>query len=443
MTTADTNLARLTALAGAGGLPTPGATLTVDRDFYVFVDGVNKTMKESAIVAMLAAKPELGANLPVVLPSEAAAGWKNPNAYGIKAAAPAAPPAPVAPPAPPAPPAPTAPSAPAVVPQVEAQVMTPADVATNHAVTVAGGSAMILPESVNSDAEADEVLRGLLTMHTDNKSMSIADAMNESAESGGMAHKLPISQLKKGNWDIPKQVDSKLAEHLPTGNRPVIAIYMMHRVGATGWVGSGTKGASQPPKWRFALPHPKSNPEAYEFIKEVTRHSRRVQMTPGLKTDTGVDKKVKFDHVGRMTLECHVLCWRPGVGFFELVVSGFDAASTTVENLEAADKKGLTSLTCSFEIDTKVTENKKVMKVDPTAKNAHWEFEFVKISADGSEKALAVMNAWREYLARDRKTVANTLLEFMNTKDYDGLDLSEVTNILKQYNTIPDEPRSR
>lgn len=441
MTTADTNLSRLTQLAAAGQLPAPVPAAPTGRDFYVFIDGANKTMKESEIALLLVGKPELATNLPVVLTAEAAGGWKNATQYGITAPAPAAPPAPPAPPAaPPAPPTPLAPpaapvqAAPAQIVHEATRIDVGAPVAGTN-VVITNGPQSSLPISVDSDADAEAVLRNLFTPGTSTVP-SIADAMNEVADAGGMAHSLPIAQLKSGNWEVPKQIDPKLAEHMPVGNRPIVSVYVCHRIGATGWEGAGSKGSgNKAPKWRFVLPHPKVMPDALEYIKEVTRHSRRMQMTKA-------EKKEKFDFVGRMTLCADILCWRPGVGFHVLVVSGYGPASETINNLDEADKKGLTGLTCSFEIDGKEVVNKAVMKADPAAKNAKWDEEFVKISADGgSERAVSILAAWRDLTSRDRKTVATTMLAFMQGSDFDGLSLAKVTEILKTYNTIPDEPR--
>lgn len=437
MTTADTNLSRLTQLASAGQLP--GAVK--EREFYIYLDGANQLKPESFISDMLAKTPALASTLPTVLPTETAGGWKTPQAYNITATV-VAPPAP--PMAPPAPPAPAAPPAPPVVAKVEVihEAVRETAPASAMTVTVANQGAMVaLPGEVSSNEEADAIFHQLMAS-TGGAVGSIADAVSEIADAGGMSHKLPIAQLKGGNWDVPKQVDSKLAEHMPIGNRPYTAVYLCYRLGATGWQGGGAKGSGgKPPLWRFALPHPKVNPAAWDYIKEVIRHGRRVQFTPGLNQQTGVDKKAKFDGVGRMTPEVHVLCWRPIVGFFELVIGGYASTTETINSLDAADKNGLTNLTCSFSIETVKEINKKVAAIDPTAKNASWDSEIVKVSADGSEKSAGILTTWREFCNRDRKTLVNTMLAFMNTTDFDGMTLPQIDVLLKKYNEIEDEPR--
>lgn len=459
MSDAVTSLNRLTQLAGAGQLPAP----VKEREFYVYLDGQNQLKTEGFIAVMLAKDPGLSKTLPVVLPSDTAGGWKTPADYNIAPAAPLAPPAPMTPPAPPAPPAPpvqpvekaavVVEKVAVVEPKVQQAVLAPAQpaappqpVAPASLVPAVPTSSvpatMSLPEAVN-DGNALAVLQ-FLTSAPAADTRSISDIVNEVADAGGMSHKLPIAQIRKGNWDVPKQIDTKISDHLPMGNRPYTAIYLCYRLAATGWQGSGTNGSGgKPPLWRFALPHPRVNASAYDFIKEVTRHSRNVQMTPGLVKETGIDKKAKFDAVGRMTPELHILCWRPGAGFFILVVGGYGSVTETCPALDDADRKGMVAKPCSFEIEKRRVENKKVMKVNPTAANAFWDEEFLQVKGDGSDRGLQILKEWQELQARDPVSVTNTLLEFMHTKDFEGMPLNEVEGLLKKYNEIPDEPRSR
>jgi hypothetical protein len=61
----------------------------------------------------------------------------------------------------------------------------------------------------------------LLTLGSELNGFTIGECIH----SGGMAHKLPISQLKNGNWDVPKQIDSKIAR---ASQRPRVGMIGMN-----------------------------------------------------------------------------------------------------------------------------------------------------------------------------------------------------------------------
>jgi hypothetical protein len=222
---------------------------------------------------------------------------------------------------------------------------------------------------------------------------------------------------------------------MPAGNRAFTAIYLAHRIGATGWIGAGGKEAAKaPPAWNYALPTPAVNPQAQDFITETIRQGRRVQMTKS-------DERVKFDAVGRITPTLHVLVWKANVGFMILDLSTYASVTESTPGLAEADQHGWRNAPCSFTIETSETVNKKVAAVDPTAKNAKWTTDFLKISADASPAGHSLKQAWVECVTRDQPAAAAALLSFHNAQDYNGLSLDEVAKIFQDYNSIVDAPR--
>lgn len=448
MSILSTTIDRLKAKAGvpvASTTAAPAAESTpvqkAEPMYFVYINGANANYTETQIQELAA---NGGGDTPAVLQSEAAGGWKKVSDY-VKtvATAPLAPPA--APLAPAAPAAPAAPEAPVVTPAttvVPVTTITPATtvvpatqviVATPETALSAPATFTQLPTTVTSD-NAMAILSNLLQTAGPG-AVSVASLVSETAEEGGAAHTLPYAQLKKSNWNIPKATATEIADFMPAGNRAFTAIYLAHRIGATGWVGAGSKEAAKaPPAWNYALPTPAVNAQAQDFITETIRQGRRVQMTKA-------DDRVKFDAAGRITPTLHVLVWKANVGFMILDLGTYNSVTESTPGLAEADQHGWRNAPCSFTIETLETVNKKVAAADPNAKNAKWTTDYLKVSADASHAGHSLKQAWVDYVTRNKEAAAETILGFHNAKDYNGLSLEEVAKIFQDYNSIVDAPR--
>ena len=357
-----------------------------------------------------------------------------PAAQPVAPTPPAAPPPPVVQPAAvvaaPTPP----PAAPAVTVLPAAPVAPPVrDLAPAFPATLAPAGTPALPTKIESQQDAANFLN-FLQVRADDANLSVADAV-ASADTGiGISFAQPFARLKEGNWDVQKNLtDPKKYDAMPAGVRPYTAIYLGYRIGATGWKGAGGAGSSgEPPLYKYALPIPLVNKDATALIQETMHVGSRVQFTKAA-------EKVKFDSVGRLTPEIHILCWQQDVGFMILTTSGFSPTEDTIEGIKKSGIKPLYPY--SFAPVKETIVNKKA-PVD--APNRSWDTYWIQATLDGSQKGEVCMQSFRAANAQDQMGLSQTIMKFFTAEDFDGLEVSAVIAKLAEYDPIlkgtPQEP---
>ena len=354
--------------------------------------------------------------------------WKRPADYDIQKAAPPAPAAPPPPPAaaaapqPPPPPAAQASAAPATpaTPAAPAASQAPSQA---PAVADQGHGYRALPSLVTDEAAALAAFQSIAGSDAD-----LATIVDQVEGGAGMTHTFPFAQLKGEQWDVHKSCPQEISEFMPVGRRPFLGIYLCQRIAATGWKGGGTRGSGSPPLWHFALPYPTAHDRASELNERTLRVGREIQFTKA-------DDKVRFDQLGRLTPEVHVLVWTPQTQFIVLVVPGYRSTVLTLELLKGKIQQFMTQ-PLRWEIETEVQENKRVAKENPDAKNARWEEHYLTSTFEPSDKCKELKKAWDEFYARDPVTAGNALLAFQHAADYQGLSVEEVADLLTRYEPL-------
>jgi hypothetical protein len=367
--------------------------------------------------------------------------WKSPSVFGFVktiTVASAPPPPPATPATPAADPlsaamaAQSAVSAPAGTPPPPNAIVVANQPAASTAVAVTSRE---LPSLVKDDTAADAVLKALcLPVGANQRSLSsIVDAV---AGSGGVSFALPWSTLKDNGWDTNRDyVSPEIYMAMPSGKREFAAIFLALRVGATGWVGAGSAGSGgQPPIWRFALPHLQANPDSEALVERTMSVASLIQFTGGA-------DRVKYDGIGRLSPELHILVWTRQTGFALLVVNGFTAVRETLHafrdpvNVEGEGVTKPILFTCAASEQV----NKRVMKEDPNAKNAAWNAPYVLpklVPADDkifSPIVFQLLTEWQTSWATARVQMANTIQAFLTGADFEGLALPEVKALLLRY----------
>ena len=277
---------------------------------------------------------------------------------------------------------------------------------------------------ISSDEEAMQALAALTSDFDEETSLS---AISASVDTGtGMSHTFPFASIRNENWDVNnKYMPEEIYRYMPAGNRPFYGVYICHRIGGTGWIGAGSAGkGGNPPAWRFALPDPRVVPSVAETARAVLKIGRKIQFTKG-------DERVKFDVIGRLTPEVHILVWTPECGFVILVGPGHKTVEDTLKDLEKVEKRPMTPVRFGLEIDEVV--NKKVQKVDPNAKNASWTDTRISVNIVAEKEIQRIGTAWQEFLSRDRVAVANAATNFRMASDFDGLSAEEVQTLADAY----------
>lgn len=341
--------------------------------------------------------------------------------------------APVAQPTPPPPPVPLPPPPPpppvlVETPVVEAQ--TQRIVPTTHVpapVTALGKvpeelSGVVQVGNLENPDEAAAFMAQM--MGAPLQEFSVHDLMNSVDSGATMSFSQPFARVKEGNWEVLKTTDAAIMDAMPAGNRAFYAVYLAYRVGATGWRGAGsnTKGGS-PPLWKFAIPHPRvGGMAAAKTILKTMAVGSKVQFTKS-------DDRVKFDPVGRLTPEVHVLVWTPGAGFIILTTAGFESSRDTAESLAQVEKA--MGMAHKFEIYDKDIENKKVAE---GAKNKRWKSYSIKGTLDPVQKAADMTMAFKALKERDMVAVSKIIGGFVTASDYaGGLDFGQIQAKMNEY----------
>lgn len=275
----------------------------------------------------------------------------------------------------------------------------------------------------------EEAVNALALLMAPGEEMSLAAIAASVDTGGGMSHSLPFATIKNDNWDVnQKYTPDEVYRFMPAGNRPFYAVYVAHRIGATGWIGAGSAGkGGNPPAWRFALPSPLVDPKAVDLVRETLKIGRKVQFT------TSSDR-VKFDDVGRLTPEIQILVWTPDCGFVVLVGAGHKTVDASLTNAAKVEKKPGTPV--KFGISVEETVNKRVQKADPNAKNAAWTDAVITVDVEAGSEGERLFAAWNELKTRDVKTLATHVGHFKRATDYSGLTVEEVETLLSSYSEL-------
>lgn len=255
---------------------------------------------------------------------------------------------------------------------------------------------------------------------------------SELASEGGRSHTLPFASIRKGNWVSDKSVPEHIADHMPAGSRGYPCIYLAQRLGAVGWEGSGSAGSGAPPKWSFVLPTLRTSLVEPAVVAELSRNvlkvGRKVQFTPS-------DDRVKFDTVGRLTPELQLLVWTPEAQFVVLIIPGYSPTQNTLDKLRQSEIEQTPGAPVRFAIEEEEVRNQRVMKTDPTAKNAVWTDHYVSAALDAGPTGSRLLEAWKALRESDPVTLANTLKSFVDATDYAGLSVEAVAELLESYST--------
>lgn len=428
-------LDNLRSQASAAGAPAPAApplpaagavALAADPNEKFWVLGPDNNPAESTRGQIQARVDRGDASYLIVKDGEQA--WKTPAEYDIQKAAP---PAPAAPPPPPAAAAaPKPPPAPASAPAAPQPPSAPSAPQASQLPATAnqGMGYRALPALVTDEAAALAAFQVISGSDVD--IASIVDSIEGGA---GMSHTFPFAAMRDGQWDVHKSCPQEISEYMPVGRRPFMAVYLCHRIAGTGWKGGGTRGSGSPPLWHFALPYPSAHPKGPELTERALRVGRGVQFTKS-------DDRVKFDQLGRLTTEVHVLVWTPQTQFIVLVIAGYRPTVLTTEVLK--DKiKQYVGQPLRWELETEVQENKRVAKENPDAKNARWEEHYLTSTFEPTDKSREIKAAWDEYFARDTLGAGNAMRAFQLAADYQGLSIDEVDDLLRKYEPLITQTR--
>jgi hypothetical protein len=270
-------------------------------------------------------------------------------------------------------------------------------------------------EPTTAVALNDAANKALSAMFGGHASKSLAELADELDE-GGVRESLPFANLKKGNWKSYTKLPPELLEYMPAGDKPYAVIYLTHRLGALAWSGDSTTKSA--PLWGAAVKHPMASELSESLNKQILKVAQKVQFTPKA-------QKVKFDALGRVAPELHILCWRPDTGFIVLVVSGYDAVRE--------------SLTCFKTIGAKtpvVLNVKELAKNNPKATDPaarDWKVFYVDPSIELTPRAKEFNEKFAALERNSTQELANVCVKFAETGDYEGMGEHELASKLAEY----------
>lgn len=299
---------------------------------------------------------------------------------------------------------------------VEATVEAPA---ASKEVKVEAPAQEVVVASATSVAMTDEAHKALSAMFGAGATKSLAELADDIDE-GGVRESLPFAQLKKGNWKSYSKLPPELLEFMPAGDRPYRVIFLTHRLAAIGWQGDG-QGTKSAPLWAAAVKHPMTSQLSESLNKDILRIGSKVKFTKK-------ENKVKFDTVGRLVPELHILCWRPDTGFMVLVVAGFDSVKETLDAFRNIDAKSPVTLNVksSKVVNPKATEEER----------KSWEMYFVEPAVELTPQARDMNEKFAMLERNSTVELANTCVSFAQTSDYTGLSESELVAKLAEYSSI-------
>ena len=284
-----------------------------------------------------------------------------------------------------------------------------------------------LPALVNDEQSA---LATFDFLGADTEGGELSEIAARQAAGGGVSHTLPFISLRNGSWDPkPKYIDGSVVQWAPTGQRDFCAVYVSHRLAATGWIGAGSAGSGEPPAFSYALPTgraPEVGKRALKAAADTLSIGRKIQFTPS-------DDRVKFDDIGRITPELQILVWNPEVGFLILVAPGYKSTIDTLESLRESEVEKAPGAPVVVSVEETEEKNKRVAKENPNAKNASWTTQYLGFRVDAGQNGVRLMEAWKELRARDAVNTANTALSFITAQDFQGHTLDQVEDLIARY----------
>ena len=324
------------------------------------------------------------------------------------AAAPATP-APAAPEAPAASATPAASAAPAV------QQATTAVLAPVNPNPTPGQFELALPENVE---QAGMVLASLFG---EGRSMDMsADAA--AVDQGGNAFSMPYARLAKGKWEPQKDLEKGVYAAMPLNDRPYYAIFIGYRVGGTAWKGAMT---GSPPTFKCVGPNTiVGGPKAKELFDKIMSIGSRVKFTKR-------EEKVKFDTVGRLVPEIHILVWTPETGMITLVIPGHKPVLNTIDALQDACKRPLMPYKFTTVRDSITNKN-----AAESADNKHWDEWSLAAAPLIDQVGAELLKAFAKATAENKLALSRQCVAFMMAQDYDGLRGAPLESKLKEYDAI-------
>lgn len=315
----------------------------------------------------------------------------------------------------------------------------PTTVTATTAAPVVISAPVVVSKSGNSLAQmnpelAREMLRNMRGVQASYADIIVAAAAD--AESSPMiAMKQPFARIKEGNWEVLKdKYDADVYKSMPVGDRPYLALYIGHRVGAIGWEGAPSKVGGKMPMFKYAIgnlrEHPSQpgmllNNEAAGILVTATQFvASRVMFTKSA-------ERTKFDSAGRLTSEIHVLVWRPDTGYIILMTQGFKGVKNTIEGFDQT--KLTVGLPYTFGLETEQEFNKKGTD---EKKNKEWKSYWISATLDGSEEGQKMRNAGIDNDGRDPIAALLEVNGFLTGLDYEGLSEEQIYSKLDSYSQI-------
>jgi len=237
-------------------------------------------------------------------------------------------------------------------------------------------------------------------------------------------HSLPFVQLKAGGWSVYDKLPAEVKENLPASNRPARAVFLGIRLGLTGWAGgSSSTGKGGPPMWAAVVPTPLVHQSSGELVVKSMKIGHKIQFTKRA-------ERAKYDVVGRLTPEAHILAWSQLAGFFILVVPGYKSTRLTLDAFK--DVEGNAGFPVLIEVDKETQHNEKA--TDPEARE--WESAYAKAKLVTDQRQLELAQEFEALKARDAVGVGRMMMKFHRGADYDGLQLPELVRKLASYDGL-------
>jgi hypothetical protein len=293
-----------------------------------------------------------------------------------------------------------------------APVVQPVAATTTQAVTTQAVTTQTEPQAITL---TDDANKALAAMFGSGASKSLAELSDELDE-GGVRESLPFANLKKGNWKSYTKLPPELLEYMPAGDKNYPVIYLTHRLAALAWGGDATQKSA--PLWGAAVKHPMASALSESLNRQILHIGSKIQYTKK-------ENKVKFDSVGRLAPELHILAWRPDTGFIVLVVSGFDAVRATLDAFKGTEAKSPVTI----KVKELAKTNPKATEADRQAWKVYYaepEVEITPRAREFNEKFAALERA-------STIELANTCVTFAQTNDYTGLSENELVSKLAEY----------
>lgn len=311
----------------------------------------------------------------------------------------------------------------------------PANTALSTATSPQTPPGNALPSLITSDAEAAELMTSLMSPSA-NSSTGLADVA-DTVEGGGMKLSHPFAQIKKGHWNVHKNVPDALKEYMPVGGvgHKFHAVYLGHRLAANIWQGEVGDGGS--PVASFAIPHVKVAAKLKEkvgidvTVEDLSELTRQTLLVANKIQYTKSDQRNTLFPKGRLAPEIHILVWTPNTGYVILVAPGYSTVMDTLENLRGDVETKFQLVPLAFEIKEHETINRHAK---PGDKNYKWVHHSVTASLQPADKrAQNVAEGWAAYKSANVREIANQLFVFYSGEDFSGLGISQIAEKLHEF----------